>query len=195
MTSLRTAARFAFIAVVLFAAHFLTYFVPALRDATFASAPALAVGVAVLALAQHGVVFPVVSALPAPSWARNAAYVWLIGDMISDLMQLGGSPIGQYLTLRLFVNVLAALWIIAASWRAPMAMRIIGIFIAWDLVAYSLTAPFNSGAFVISLPSLVLVPVWFALVGRLLTQMAAQAPITNGQPAAATPDSSGANAG
>ena len=195
MTSSRTAARFAFIAVVLFAAHFFTYFVPALSHATFATAPALAIGVAVLALAQHGVVFPVASALPAPGWARNAAYVWLIGDMISDGMQLAGSPVGQYLSLRLFVNVLAALWIIAASWRAPLAMRIIGIFIAWDLVAYSLTALFNPNAFIISLPSLVLVPVWFALVGRLLMQLAEQATVADGQPAVAAPDSSGANAG
>lgn len=181
--SMRTAARFAFIAVVLFAAHFLTYFVPALGHATFATAPALAIVVALLALAQHAVVFPVAAALPAPGWARNAAYVWLIGDMISDLMQLGGSPVGQYLTLRLFVNVLAALWIIAASWRAPMAMRIVGIFVAWDLVAYSLTAPFNTRAFVISLPSLILVPVWFALVGRLLLRLGEEKPIADHQPA------------
>jgi hypothetical protein len=184
MTSMRTAARFAFIAVALFALHFVTYFIPALRDATFATAPALAVGVAALALAQHGVVFPVASALPAPGWARNAAYVWLIGDMISDLMQLSGSPVGQYLTLRLFVNVLAALWFAAASWRAPLAMRIIGIFVAWDLIAYSLTAPFDPRAFVVSLPSLVLVPVWFALVGRLLNRLAEEKPAVNSEQAA-----------
>lgn len=180
---MRIAARFAYIAVVLFVAHFATYFVPALRDATFATAPALALGVALLALAQHGVVFPVVSALPAPGWSRTAAYVWLIGDMISDLMQLMGSPVSQYLSLRLLVNVLAALWFIAASWRAPLAMRIIGIFVGCDLVAYSLAAPFDPRAFVVSLPSLVLVPVWFALVGRLLTALSERAPASGSQPA------------
>ena len=180
---MRIAARFAYIAVVLFAAHFATYFVPALRDATFATAPALALGVAALAIAEHGVVFPVASALPAPGWARVSAYVWLIGDMISDLMQLAGSPVSQYLALRLLVNVLAAVWFIAASWRAPLAMRIIGIFIGCDLVAYSLTAPFDSGAFVISLPSLVLVPVWFWLAGRLLTGLSEREPAPHSQPA------------
>jgi hypothetical protein len=180
---MRVAARFAYIAVVLFALHLASYFVPAVRDATLATAPALAIALAVLALAQHAVVFPVAAALPAPSWARVAAYVWLIGDMVSDLMQMAGSPVSQYLTLRLFVNVLAAVWFVAASWRAPLAMRIIGIFVGCDLVAYSLTAPFDPRAFVVSLPSLVLVPVWFALVGRLLTRLAEQASATSSQPA------------
>jgi hypothetical protein len=121
----------------------------------------------------------VASALPAPGWARISAYVWLIGDMVSDLMQLGGSPVSQYITLRLAVNVLAAVWFVAASWRAPLAMRIIGIFVGCDLVAYSLTAPFDPRAFVVSLPSLVLVPIWFALVARRLTALGETPPMTN----------------
>jgi len=181
---MRLAIRCAYIAVVLFALHFITYFIPALRDASFATAAGPAIAVAVLALAQHGVVFPVVATLPAPGWARTSAYVWLIGDMVSDLMQLAGSPKTEYLTLRLIVNVLAALWFMAASWRAPTAMRIIGIFIGWDLIAYSLTAPFWLSAFVLSLPSLILVPVWFALVGRRLSSLVSETPAT--QPQAAT---------
>lgn len=166
---MRLAARFAYIAAVLFALHLATYFVPALRDATLASAPALAVAVALLALAQHAVVFPVAAALPAPSWARMSAYIWLIGDMLSDLMQMSGFSLTRYITLRLLVNVLAAVWLLAASWRAPLAMRIVGIFVACDLVAYSLTAPFDASAFLLALPSLVLLPLWFALAGRRLS--------------------------
>jgi hypothetical protein len=63
-------------------------------------------------------------------------------------------------------------------------MRIIGIFVGWDLIAYSLTAPFWVSAFVLSLPSLILVPVWFALVGRLLTALASEPPAA-AQPQAA----------
>ena len=173
---MRPAARFAYAAAILFALHLATYFVPPLRDATLASAPALAVAVALLAIAQHAVVFPVAAALPAPVWARTAAYTWLIGDMVSDLMQMSGSPASRYLVLRLAVNVLAAVWILAASWRAPVATRIIGIFVACDLVAYSLMASLDPRAFVLALPSLVLLPIWFALVGRRLTQTAVPAP-------------------
>lgn len=173
---MRLAARFAYAAAILFALHLATDFIPAMRDATLATAPALAVAVALLALAQHAVVFPVAATLPAPGWARIAAYVWLIGDMVSDLMQLGGVDVSRYLTLRLIVNVLAAIWLMGASWRAPLAMRIIGIFVACDLVAYSLTAPFDSGAFVLALPSLVLLPIWFVLAGRALAQVSSATP-------------------
>lgn len=169
---MRLAARFAYIAAILFAAHLFSYFVPAVRDSSLRASPAIAISLAVLAVAQHAVVFPVAAALPAPTWARSAAYAWLIGDIVSDLMQLAGSPTSQYLTLRLFVNVLAAIWIIAASWSAPLAMRIIGIFVAVDLVSYSLTAPFSKMAFLVALPSLVFLPVWFALVARRLTALA-----------------------
>ena len=174
---MRSAARFAYAAAMLFALHLATYFVPALRDATLAGAPALAIAVALLALAQHAVVFPVAAALPAPVWARTAAYTWLIGDMVSDLMQMSGSPATRYLVLRLAVNVLAAVWILVASWRAPVAMRVIGIFVACDLVAYSLTASLDPRAFLLALPSLVLLPIWFALAGRQLSRATAPAPM------------------
>ncbi len=169
---MRLAARFAYIAAILFAAHLISYFIPVVRDATLRTSPAVAISLAVLAIAQHAVVFPVAAALPAPAWARSAAYAWLIGDIASDIMQLAGAPTSQYLTLRLFVNVLAAIWIMVASWSAPLAMRIVGIFVAVDLVSYSLTAPFSTLAFLVAVPSLVFLPIWFALVARRLTAMA-----------------------
>lgn len=169
---MRFAARFAYIAAILFAAHLISYFVPVVRDATLRTSPAVAISLAALAIAQHVVVFPVAATLPAPAWARSAAYAWLIGDIVSDIMQLAGAPTSQYLTLRLFVNVLAAIWIMVTSWSAPLAMRIVGIFVAVDLVSYSLTAPFSKLAFLVAVPSLVLLPIWFALVARRLTAMA-----------------------
>lgn len=169
---MRNATRFAYLAALLFAAHLATYFIPALRDATLASAPTLAIAVALLAIAQHAVVFPVAAALPAPNWARVSAYVWLLGDIISDLLQMTGAPVTSYLTLRLVVNLLAAVWIGAASWQAPRAMLIIGAFVAFDLAAYTFTAPFNARAFLLALPSLVLLPLWFALAGQRLAHLA-----------------------
>jgi hypothetical protein len=67
-------------------------------------------------------------------------------------------------------NGLAALWIAAASWRMKGAMRIIGLFVAVDTALYSALAPFSLLAFVVTLPSLVLLPAWFWLVGRLLAR-------------------------
>jgi hypothetical protein len=72
--------------------------------------------------------------------------------------------------MRLAVNLLAALWIASAAWRARGAVRGIGVFVAVDFALYSfLGLPF-SWAFIVALPSLVLLPLWFVLVGRLLAK-------------------------
>lgn len=179
-TSLAVPAAYA--AAVLFAFHLFSYFVPAWRDATVETAVVPAVVLAVLALAQHLVVFPVVPALPAPRVAQIAAYVWLVVDMATDLAQLAGAPKSSYLVVRLAVNLLAAAWIASASWREHGALRGIGIFVALDLLAYSAFGLLSPAAFLITLPSLVLLPVWFLLVGRLLSRRTgAKAPVTPGE--------------
>ena len=160
------ASAFACAAAVLFAAHLATYFVPSIRDATLAGSPAVAGMLALLAIAQHAVVFPVVASLPAPRWARSAGYLWLVIDMATDLAQLGGAPKPLYLVLRLGVNLAAALWIASASSRARTGMRRLGVFVACDFACYSLVALLSPLAFLVTLPSLVLLPVWFVLAGR-----------------------------
>ena len=165
-TTRPAASLFAYAAAALFAAHLATYFVPAIRDVTLTTSTTLAISLAVLAVAQHLVVFPVVGALPAPSWARAAAYVWLVLDMGTDLLQLGGAPKSLYLVLRLGVNLLAALWIASASWRARGGMRWLGVFVAADFACYSFVGLLSPLAFLVALPSLVLLPLWFVLAGR-----------------------------
>lgn len=165
-TTRPAAAVFAYAAATLFAAHLATYFMPAIRDVTLTTSTTLAIALAVLAVAQHLVVFPVVGALPAPWWARAAAYVWLVLDMGTDLLQLGGAPKSLYLVLRLGVNLLAALWIASASWRARGGMRWLGVFVAADFACYSFVGLLSPLAFLVALPSLVLLPLWFVLAGR-----------------------------
>lgn len=169
------AALCAYGAVVLFAAHLTTYFVPVIRDATLAQSAALAVGLALLAVAQHLVVFPVVAALPAPRWAQLAGYTWLVVDMGTDLLQLGGAPKSLYLVLRLGINLVAALWIAAASLQTRGATRALGVFVAADFACYSFVALLSPLAFVVALPSLILLPLWFMLVGRRLAVLARSA--------------------
>jgi hypothetical protein len=164
----------AYSAAILFALHLTTYFVPSIRDATLSSSALVAILLAVLALAQHLVVFPVVAALPAPRWAKIAGYVWLVVDMATDLLQLGGASKSVYLVLRLAINLVAALWIATASWRATGALRPIGVFVAVDFAGYSLLILLTPLAFLVVLPSLVLLPVWFLLVGRRFAREQAQ---------------------
>jgi len=169
----RLAPSAAYAAAVLFALHLATYFVASVRDATLTSSLAIAVTLAALAVAQHLVVFPVVAALSAPQWAKIGAYVWLVVDTATDLMQLGDTPKLVYLPIRLAVNVLAALWIAAASWRTLGVTRVIGLIVAADTALYSALALLSPLAFLVTLPALVLLPVWFLLVGRHLARVQA----------------------
>lgn len=160
----------AYAAAVLFALHLATYFVPSVRDATLAGAAGVAIALAVLAVAQHAVVFPVVAMLPALIWARVAGYVWLVVDMGTDLAQLGGVSKSVYLPVRLAVNLLAALWIASASWPQRGIIRALGVFVALDFASYSLLGLSFAWVFFVTLPSLVLLPVWFVLVGRRMAR-------------------------
>ena len=119
---------------------------------------------ALLGIAPHLLLFAVVAALPAPVWAKSAGYGWLAIDMTTDIMALNGVADATFLPMRYGGHIAAALWIATASWQAKGATRGVGLLLALDLGVYSFIAPFVS--FVALLPSIVLLPTWFALVAR-----------------------------
>ena len=162
-------ARLAYIVAVLFTIHLITYLIPGIRDATPTSSPVVAELVGIIGVAEHLLLFPVVAALPAPRWARAAGYGWLVIDMATDIMQLNGIDKSIYLSLRYGGHISAALWIASASWQAKGAMRVIGWLLALDLFIYSFIA-FIPFTFIVLFPSLVLLPLWFLLVGRFFAR-------------------------
>src|SRR5258708_27239602 len=154
-------------AALLFAIHLITYFIPAIRDVTTSSSVLGAEALALLAVAEHLILFPVIATLPAPKWARAVGYGWLVLDIATDIMQLNGVVKLTYLSLRYGANIAAALWIASAAWQAKGAVRVIGVIVALDLAVYSFIA-FIPLTFLVFLPSLVLLPLWLVLVGRSL---------------------------
>jgi len=156
-------------AAVLFAIHLVTYLIPSIRDVTTTNSPIVAELLALLGVAEHLLLFPVIAALPAPRWAKPAGYGWLVIDMATEIMQLNGVAKLIYLSLRYGGHISAAIWIASASWQARGALRIVGWLTALDLFIYSFVA-FIPFSFVVLLPSLILLPAWFALVGRLLAR-------------------------
>jgi hypothetical protein len=124
--------------------------------------------VALLGVAPHLLLFPVVAALPAPPWGRAAGYGWIVVDMATDIMALNGVATPTFIAMRYGGHLSAALWIALTSLQAKGATRIIGLLLALDLGGYSFVAPFDPTHFVGLLPSFVLLPLWLVLVGRLL---------------------------
>ncbi|MGI8913092.1 MAG: hypothetical protein ACR2JY_04760 [Chloroflexota bacterium] len=132
-----------------------------------------------LPIAAHLLLFPLVAALPAPSWARAAGYGWLVIDMASDIMALNSVPDATYLPLRYGGHVAAALWIAAAGWQAKGALRIVGLLLAINLGGYSLIP---HASYLLLLPTGPLLPIWFVLAGRRLARPCADQPLPLGQP-------------
>lgn len=159
----------AYAAAILFAIHLVTYLIPTIRDATPSNSLIIAELLALLGVAEHLLLFPVITALPAPGWAKAAGYGWLVIDIATDIMQLNGVPKTTYLALRYGGHISAALWITSAAYQSKGALRIIGLLVALDLAVYSFIA-FLPLTFIILLPSLVLLPLWFVLVGRHLAR-------------------------
>ena len=124
--------------------------------------------VALLGVAPHLLLFPIVAALAAPLWAQAAGWGWLVIDMTSDILALNGVPVTIFLPLRYGGHVAAALWIAAASWQARGGVRVVGVLLALDLGGYSFVAPFVPMA--VLFPVGVLLPIWLVLVGRTFAQ-------------------------
>jgi hypothetical protein len=154
---------------ILFFIHLITYFIPSLRNATTSSSVAVVEILAIIGVAEHLLLFPAVDALPAPRWAKAAGYGWLVIDMATEIMGLGGVAKVTYLSLRYGGHISAAIWITSASWQEKGALRIAGYLLALDLVVYSFIA-FIPFTFIILIPSLILLPLWVVLVGRLIAR-------------------------
>jgi hypothetical protein len=143
-----------------------------------ANSPIIAELNGLLPAAAHLLLLPVVAALVAPTWARAAGYGWLVIDIATDVMALNGVADTLYLPLRYGGHVSAAVWIATASWEATGGLRAVGLLLALDLGLYSFVAPWVS--LVALYPSLLLLVLWFVLVGRHIAQTGELASGTGG---------------
>ncbi len=159
----------AYAVAILFALRLPTFFIPGMRDATALTAPLLGVLNAMLGIAPHLLLFVVVAVLPAPQWAKAAGYGWLVIDMATDIMALDGVAQLTAFSLKYGGHLSAALWIATSAWRAGGAMRIVGLLLALDLASYSFISSFAPVWPL--LPSIVLLPLWFVLVGHCLGRL------------------------
>ncbi len=159
----------AYIAATLFAIRFLFFFLPFIpfiprsmanlfQDGTLAGA--------ILSLAEHLVLFPIVAALPTPQWARAAGYGWLVIDMSTDIMALNHVPAAIYLALRYGGHISAVLWVASASWQAKGVILVIGWLYALDLGSFSFLNAYGVSPAIL-IPSAFLFPAWLVLVGRI----------------------------
>lgn len=133
----------------------------------FLSSPVLPL----LGVAIHLILFPVVAALPAPSWAKQAGYGWLAIDILSNVMALNGADPSLATIVRYGGHVVAAVWIVAVSWEAKNYLRFLGLPLAAILGGYSLVAPWVP-SFVFLL-AFALIISWLVFAGRTIRKTSA----------------------
>jgi len=126
----------------------------------------LLVSVSLVAVAFHLVMFLVVAAMPAPSWAKAAGYGWLVVDIACSIMTLNGVAASITTPLRYGGHIPAGIWIAAAAWQAGGVVRYVGVALAICLAGYSFIAPWVP--FVGFVPAIILMIAWLPLVGRTL---------------------------
>ena len=128
--------------------------------------------IAVVAVAFHVILFPVVAELPSTDWARAGGYGWLILDIAANIMQLNGVDEHTRSALHYGAHIPAVIWIITASLKTNPAMRLVGIPQAIIMGSYSFVEPQAPGWYLY--PAMVLLIVWLVLTGRSLNRNTAR---------------------
>ncbi len=125
----------------------------------------------VLYVALHVVLFPVVAALPGPSWAKAAGYGWLVVDIALNIAVLNGFSLAAATSIRLGIHVSAAIWIaLAAAAQGTRALKAVGWAAAGAFGGYSFVAPWVPSVAII--PGGVLLIAWLVLSGVYLLRHA-----------------------
>ena len=124
--------------------------------------------VAIVAVAFHVVLFPVIATLPSPEWARAGGYGWLVLDIAANIMRLNSVDETVCTALRYGAHIPAVIWIIATSLRGNRAMQFVGIPQALIMGTYSFIAP-RAPAWVLY-PAMVLLIAWLILCGFFISK-------------------------
>lgn len=128
------------------------------------------------AVSKPGVVWPeyngvffhlamllVVAYLKAPEWARAAGYGWITLDVLTGILAINGLPYDLTWPVRMGGHVLAGMWLVVSSARAPRrSIRVVGILTGIDLAGYSFVG--NELPLPFVYPSSLLLVAWLVLL-------------------------------
>jgi len=115
---------------------------------------------------------PVITALPAPAWAKASGFTWVFVDIMLVTMSYYGEGSDIVEPLRMGVNIATATWIFGVSMGQEGAFRWVGFLIVPASVGVSLIGPFLSSDTVLqaSGPGLLLLIAWIIMAGIRLSK-------------------------
>ncbi len=160
-----TVAKYAaFIAASLFTIRFVIFFLPHSWQAGIADGT---VAGFLLAVGEHVFMLPVIWRLPAPRWAKIVGSLWILNDIITDVLALFGVSATVFLTERYWGHFfLAAPWLFAAGWYAQQKrIRWFGWLTGFFLALYTILFALFQTSGIALLPVAVFLPLWLLFVG------------------------------
>ncbi|WP_353813769.1 hypothetical protein [Agromyces sp. SYSU T00266] len=170
------ASRFAYAAAVFFVLGMIVIIGLGVRNEFEGSPPPSVIIYVFAGLAFHFALLPVISALPAPTWARASGYVWVVVDNMILMLTLYSVGTEIIDPLRWGIHLAAATWLLGASWAQHGVSRWIGLLAAFGLAGSSLGGAFTESALVLLRVAGPLMVVWLILAGIRLGKTAAPIP-------------------
>lgn len=154
-----------FIAMSLFAIRFALFFLPQSWQSQFTDGTMIGF---LIAVGEHVFMLPIIWIFPAPRWAKVCGSLWVLNDVLTDMLAITGFSSTIFLTERYWGHLFfASPWFFAAGWNAaaPKKIRWLAWITAFFLALYTvLFLLFHTPGFAL-IPVAISLPLWLLFVG------------------------------
>jgi hypothetical protein len=159
------ASKFAYAAALLFIFG-MVIIITGVQDEFEGTPPPRVIAYVFAGLAFHFALLPVISALPAPLWAKGSGYAWVVVDNMLLMLTLYSTGVEIIDPLRWGIHLATATWIFGASLTQQGVSRWIGFIVAFGMTGASLGGAFDETALELLMrvagPALI---VWLIMAG------------------------------
>jgi hypothetical protein len=161
----KVASKFAYAAVLFFISG-MVFVILGVQDQFDGPPSPNIIGYVLSGLIFHMAMLPVISALPAPSWAKGSGYAWIVADNMLLMLTFYGNGMEIVPPLRWGVHLATATWIFGAGLNQQGVSRWLGFLAALGLTGASLSGAFDESAVQLLLrPAGLCLIVWLIMAG------------------------------
>jgi hypothetical protein len=159
------ASKFAYAAAFFFILGMIVVIGLGIQNEFEGSPPPRVIAYVFAGLAFHFALLPVISALPAPFWAKASGYVWVVVDNMILMLTLYSTSAEIIDPLRWGIHLATATWVFGASLTQHSFSRWAGFIVALGMSGASLGGGFNESARLLLRAAGPFMVIWLILAG------------------------------
>lgn len=160
-----TASKFAYAAALFFILGMTIVISMGIQNEFEGSPPPRVIAYVFAGLAFHFALLPVISALPAPFWAKGSGYAWVVVDNMILMLTLYSTSAEIIDPLRWGIHLATATWVFGASLIQQGASRWIGFIVALGMSGASLGGGFDESALLLLRVAGPFMVIWLIMAG------------------------------